>query len=142
MENGGQLSPRQVALIRAAIEPGWRADTSWKASIWIADRPSTGQCAVTSMLVQDVLGGDLVHTTVNGIPHFFNRLPSGQEIDLTRDQFDPPLRIVGHDIAPRSRLNHSTSTVQRYQRLRSRVGAELEHVVTERMVTVAGRSVA
>lgn len=62
----------------------WGSDTS--ASPRIGRPSSTGQCAVTALLVQDLFGGELARTVVDGDSHYFN-LIDGAEVDLTRDQF-------------------------------------------------------
>ena len=46
-----------------------------------------GQCAVTALVVQDFLGGELIRAFVCGESHYWNRLPDGSELDLTADQF-------------------------------------------------------
>src|SRR3954452_9217140 len=56
---------------------------------WHPGNPSRGQCGVTAMVVREVLGGDLVlgQVTAGGEPaghHYWNRLPDGTELDLTR----------------------------------------------------------
>ncbi|GAA3303999.1 NUDIX domain-containing protein [Dactylosporangium vinaceum] len=61
---------------------------------WHPGNPSRGQCGVTAMVVREVLGGDLLlgRVTSGGTPtghHYWNRLPDGTELDLTRDQFRP-----------------------------------------------------
>jgi hypothetical protein len=48
-----------------------------------------GQCAVSALVVQDFLGGCLLRCVVNGRSHYLNRLPSGEEVDLTIEQFGP-----------------------------------------------------
>jgi hypothetical protein len=53
---------------------------------------SRGQCGTTSLVLNDYLGGDLVVADVfvndlkDGV-HYWNRLPDGRVVDLTRDQF-------------------------------------------------------
>ncbi|WP_433204168.1 YunG family protein [Dactylosporangium sp. CS-047395] len=61
---------------------------------WHPGNPSRGQCGVTALVVREVLGGDLLlgRVTADGRPagyHYWNRLPDGSELDLTRDQFRP-----------------------------------------------------
>jgi hypothetical protein len=48
---------------------------------------SRGQCYVTSICVQDILGGHVVEGSVDSCTHFWNKLPNGEEYDLTSDQF-------------------------------------------------------
>src|SRR6185436_2099938 len=60
---------------------------------WSPENPARGQCGVTALVVQEHLGGDLLLADVanadgsrQGV-HYFNRLPDGTEVDLTREQF-------------------------------------------------------
>jgi hypothetical protein len=122
------LTASDIALLRAAIQPGWSSETAWHAT-WDPANPPLNQCAVTAMVLQDFLGGDLIHTTVGGISHYFNRLPGGQEIDLTRDQFPPGSPIGTSTVVPRKQLDRSADTVRRYRLLRRRVEAGLAPLV-------------
>ena len=55
------------------------------------DNPARGQCAVSSLVIQDYCGGDLarVHATGDGIDenHYYNRLDDGTLIDTTGQQY-------------------------------------------------------
>jgi len=60
---------------------------------WTDANPASGQCASTALVVQDRLGGELLIADVHeadgsrqGV-HYWNRLPDGREVDLTREQF-------------------------------------------------------
>ena len=81
-----------LASIENIIRGSWGPDTVDPDDGWSEDNPSRGQCDVTTLVVHDLLGGDLLAADVyldgdriEG--HMWNRLPSGFEIDLTRDQF-------------------------------------------------------
>lgn len=69
------------------FKQAWSAETCYPpaASSWSHDRPSFGQCAVTALVVQDLLGGIILHCQKHH--HYWNLLPSGREVDLTRSQF-------------------------------------------------------
>ncbi|MBB1242294.1 hypothetical protein GL263_01695 [Streptomyces durbertensis] len=79
-----------------ALRASWAADTCSPDDItripWSADNPSWGHCDITALIVNDLFGGDLVVGEVflgaeqRGF-HWWNRLPSGAELDLTREQF-------------------------------------------------------
>lgn len=105
--------------LRAQLETAWSKETS--AGGYTPELPSTGQCAVTALIVQDLLGGELMRTVNMGISHYFNRLEDGTEIDLTRDQFSTwnPEPIVTRE---RSYLGTFDLTVSRYKMLCSRLG--------------------
>lgn len=106
-----------------AIRDAWCRETSADADIWSPDAPSIGQCAVTALIVQDRLGGDLLRSTVRGISHYWNRIDGGAELDLTRAQFGadtiPDARPIARD---RDYVLSFPDTAARYQLLRERMG--------------------
>jgi 8-oxo-dGTP pyrophosphatase MutT (NUDIX family) len=79
-----------------ALRAAWGPDTCDPSDIahWHEGNPSHGQCGPTALVVHDVFGGELVLGEVHvgeekqGF-HWWNLLPDGTEIDLTRDQFGP-----------------------------------------------------
>jgi hypothetical protein len=80
---------------------------------------------VTALVVQDLLGGDLVRAEVHVADervdfHWWNLLPGGLEVDLTRDQFGPE-EILTAEVA----LARPTTPMKRgqeeYETLRRRV---------------------
>ena len=67
---------------------------------------SWGQCGTTAGVLQDWLGGDILAADVyrDGQlvgAHYWNRLPGGEEVDLTADQFLPNEALVGRREVPR-----------------------------------------
>jgi hypothetical protein len=102
----------------AAIRHAWAADTSTDSG-WSVTCPAQGQCAVTALIVQDYLGGQLVRAEVEGISHYWNRVKEG-EVDLTRDQFThfAPTAI---GIRSRRYVLSFPDTVRRYETLKERV---------------------
>jgi len=81
-----------LANLEHAIREAWSLDTAEEDDGWTPENPSRGQCDITALVVQDLLGGDVLGADVyldgeriEG--HMWNRLVSGIEIDLTRDQF-------------------------------------------------------
>lgn len=99
------------------ISDQWGQNTSADPDNWTPENPAWGQCAVTALLVQDLLGGDLLRTTNAGISHYWNRLPDGVELDLTRGQFDAwqPAEIATRD---RDYVLSFPETARRYHKLR------------------------
>lgn len=83
--------------IEAVIRSAWSADSCDPVDLaqWSLQNPARGQCAVTALIVQDLFGGELLLADVqNGDGsrqghHYWNRLPGGLEVDLTREQFLP-----------------------------------------------------
>ena len=105
-----------------AIRLAWAADTSTDPG-WSTKCPARGQCAVTALVIQDYLGGELMRAEVEGISHYWNQV-SGGEIDLTREQFT---KFEPGTIRNRSRryVLSFSETVRRYETLKERVAMTL-----------------
>ena len=89
-----------------------------------ADNRALGQCAVTALVVQDVLRGELLRAEVNGTSHYWNRLPDGTELDLTREQFETFLPS-GIETRSREYVLSFDETRMRYELLKKRAFANL-----------------
>ena len=74
-----------MKLLRKQFERAWCRQTTYIAD-FDPKIPSTGQCYVTALCVQDILGGELVQGSADGVNHFWNKI-NGKEFDLTSDQF-------------------------------------------------------
>lgn len=72
--------------LREAMATAARSDTAY-AEYDPGISPLHGHCGAVAHLVQSKFGGEILSGTVDGQRHFWNRLPSGEEIDLTSDQF-------------------------------------------------------
>lgn len=78
--------------LEQAIRESWSRDTADEDGDWSPENAGRGQCDITSLVVHDLLGGELLAAGVylDGErieSHMWNRLPSGIEVDLTREQF-------------------------------------------------------
>ncbi len=108
---------RKLAALRTELRRRWCAETSFWPEEWTPDRPSLGQCAVTAMIVQDHVGGDILRTVNEGVLHYWNRV-EGVDVDLTRDQFDAWDPHEEIDVVDRGLLQASGPTIAaRYRRL-------------------------
>ncbi|GAA4857741.1 hypothetical protein GCM10023222_05570 [Saccharopolyspora cebuensis] len=101
-----------LADVERAIRASWGADTCAPEDIpdWHRGNPARGQCGTTALVLNDLLGGDLVRGDVHrdgewADYHWWNRLGDGVELDLTREQFashelvgpgEPVPRPTGH----------------------------------------------
>ena len=106
--------------LRPALEQAWTAETSADPANWSSDNPAWGQCAVTALIIQDLFGGDLLRCKIGGISHYWNRLPSGAEVDLTRDQFRALTDVTPPEPRTREFVLSFPATATRYQLLKSR----------------------
>ncbi len=81
--------------VERAVRAAWSAETAFASAEYMArapDRPGRGQCGTTALVVQDLLGGELlvapvrVAGKVDGV-HYWNLLDGGVQVDLTAAQF-------------------------------------------------------
>jgi hypothetical protein len=108
-----------------ALTRCWSRETSADPDRWSVANPAWGQCAVTALIIQDFLGGDLVRCEVAHNSHYWNVLPSGEEIDLTGQQFrDNFIPSTGESRSRRHVLGFP-ETRRRYEALLAAVLADL-----------------
>lgn len=69
--------------ILRALRQAWSPET---APQWSPENPARGQCDVTSLVIQERFGGEILKTDVDGVPHFYNRI-GGIRRDFTASQF-------------------------------------------------------
>ncbi len=81
-----------LAQLEQAIRASWTLDTADEDDGWTPENPSRGQCDITTLVVHDFVGGDVLAADVylddeRIEAHMWNRLVSGIDVDLTREQF-------------------------------------------------------
>ncbi|MEU8741272.1 hypothetical protein ACFYPK_02100 [Streptomyces halstedii] len=120
------MEPLLLADIEAAVRSGWDADTTTPAHRphWDPANPARDQCGVTAMVLNDLLGGQLIRgeVLVDGEQvdyHWWNRLGMGVDIDLTREQFAAHEHVVGGTVIERPA--EFTRLREEYELLRDRV---------------------
>ncbi len=84
---------------------------------------------MTALVVQDVLGGDLIlgEVQVEGVKvghHYWNRLPDGNVVDFTADQFLPTEVVANGQVVHRP-PDAPRRCREQYELLRERVLAAL-----------------
>jgi hypothetical protein len=125
--------PLTLREIEQAIRAAWGRDTTFASDDYLSkapDRPSRGQCGTTALVVQDLLGGEVLvsDVTVDGVVdgvHYWNRLSGGLYLDLTRDQFTPDEVVQPPRVVPRAPLPEPERARAAYLLLRGRVLAAL-----------------
>ena len=122
-------APVTLSALEAAIRASWDERTSDTPERYDPANRERDQCGHTSLVVHDYLGGDLLHVEVltDGVVtdhHYWNRLGTGLEVDLTRAQF-----IRGETFGPVDAMARPTdlgeAAQHRYELMRSRVEAAL-----------------
>ncbi|WP_338596546.1 hypothetical protein [Saccharopolyspora sp. SCSIO 74807] len=111
--------------VEQRVRAAWGADTCAPEDLphWSPANPARGQCGVTALVLHDLFSGHLMRgeVRINGEwvdYHWWNLLPGGVELDLTREQFAAH-EIVGPGTTitrgPLKRMN------EHYELLRERV---------------------
>ncbi len=125
------------ACVRERLRESWGADTSSDPENWTDLNSAWGQCAVTACAIQRVFGGQLLKCYVpfdsleRPISHYFNRLPDGKIVDLTKQQFGTRPQIREPVVMSRTQyvLNAElgplfAKSVARYERLVEKTGLQ------------------
>jgi 8-oxo-dGTP pyrophosphatase MutT (NUDIX family) len=102
------ISAMDIETLRASFQAAWGPDTCDPAGLagWRHDNRARDQCGTTALVVQDLLGGELVLADVHRAGskighHYWNRLPDGTDLDLTAGQFDADESVVGGEVRHR-----------------------------------------
>lgn len=119
------VAQRDIDRVVAACAEAWSRDTTLDADGWSPTNPALGQCAVTSLVIQDLLGGQLLRGALPGGSHYWNLLEDGREVDATRGQFDGDFAPTEVQERAREYVLSFPETMSRYERLRARVAAAL-----------------
>ena len=73
----------EIDRIANALSKSWSIESSTK---WSKDNPSAGQCGVTALVVNDLLGGEIKKTKLPDGWHFYNFIKN-KRYDFTVSQF-------------------------------------------------------
>ena len=81
-----------LAQLEDAIRGAWSEDTASRTTSGAPRTRAAAQCDITTLVVHDLLGGEVLAADVfldgeRVEAHMWNRLASGLEVDLTREQF-------------------------------------------------------
>jgi hypothetical protein len=126
--------PRTLTEVECAVRGSWSAQSCDPVDLadWSDHNPARGQCASTALIIQDRFGGELLIADVfhaNGSRqgvHYWNRLPRGLEIDLTREQFVAGEVIQASRVVSRPADVNVGRLASQYQALSDRVRTRLE----------------
>jgi len=121
----------QLSKLEVALKNSWSKETTSDPDNWSQNNPSWGQCAVTSLVINDYIGGEIVWTQAKlpdgtEISHYLNKI-GNKELDLTRNQF--PEGTITSEGIPKTKGFPTTrdyilsfdKTLKRYQILKSQV---------------------
>ena len=100
-----------VLRMSSALRSAWKRETAFPKdqTRWNEAMPSIGQCAVTSLVVQNQFGGE-IHRS-RAYHHYWNEMPSGALVDFTHEQFGVPDQIPSEGtVSPRDLMAGKGST--------------------------------
>lgn len=98
----------------------WSHKSSTK---YTPDNPARGQCGVTALVVQDLLGGEILKTPLPEGWHYYNRI-GGEAIDFTASQFPEPIKY--QHIPSNREEAFSDTNEQQYRYLKQAVEKKLQ----------------
>ncbi len=130
------MRPITLAAIESAFAAACSKDLCAEDDLpfWSAENPSRGHCAIAALTLNDLLGGDLLLSTVerDGVQvgvHYWNRL-AGVDIDMTRAQFLPGEVVTSPELVTRP-PGRPKRYAEEYDTFRHRVGESLGVEISE-----------
>ncbi len=117
------LKKEPMKVLAYALKESWSKDTCYQKvrDNWSITNKALGQCAITSLIVNDYLGGKIYKTKIKGISHYFNIIEK-KTIDLTDEQFKIEERkYLNIEKKKRETLLKNEDTFQRYNLLKEKV---------------------
>ncbi len=121
VNNRGKVCTTSFVQLRTTLAASWTAQTASPLVAWTPHNPSSGQCAVSALVLQDYCGGEIRRCVVAGTPHYFNRIDD-QVVDSTAAQFGTV--AIDYDTATvrsRQRILRHADTRRRYKLLKGQV---------------------
>lgn len=95
-------------------------ETSAIPTYWTKNNPTIGHCAIVAVLVQEILGGELLRSSLKGTEfeygkyHYWNKLSDGSEVDFTNAQFEGRTPSLVGELRDRQEVLSDKKTKQRY----------------------------
>lgn len=105
----------KIERIKNALSNSWSLKSSSK---WSKDEPSTGQCGVTTLVVNDILGGEIRKTKLPDGWHFYNFI-NNKRYDFTASQFKE--KILYMDIHSNREEAYADTNEKQYGYLKEKV---------------------
>jgi uracil-DNA glycosylase family 4 len=127
MENGIN---NQLNKIIYFLNKSWSKDTCYPSmqQEWSEKNKSLGQCAITSLIVNDYFDGDICKCEVNGISHYFNQI-NNETIDLTKEQFgSETIKYENIKKKTRNQILDNSDTKNRYEVLKLKLEQYLKEL--------------
>lgn len=105
-----------------ALNKAWSIKSSSK---WSSDNPAKGQCGVTSLVVQDTLGGEIQKTQLAEGWHYYNVIDH-KRYDFTESQFGESINY--EDIPSNREEAFMDTNLNQYNHLKNSVEVQLSRL--------------
>ena len=112
-----------IESLRSLLNLSWEKDTCSHGlrDKWTKDNKTLGQCAITSLIVNDFFGGKIMRCMASTGSHYYNQIGDNL-VDLTVEQFGGEIPDYEHgEERTREYLLSSEDTRNRYNLLNDRV---------------------
>ena len=113
----------ELKIILRKLPQAMSKDTCYHGDVdnWYPTNPTAGHCAITAILIQEILGGEVCKTKVNRRSHYFNVLDDHTIVDATAEQFkyNKPNYSKFEVVSTKNMLKNK-DTKERYQKFKSR----------------------
>lgn len=120
----------EITALTSSLEKCWDAKSSYLPRTWSSRNPARGQCAVSCLVVQDYLGGEIIRFQAefnNEKEKHYANFVDNVLVDTTFKQFpsdtffqqDQP--VLGKFVTIRERLLSDSNTLERYNYLKKKV---------------------
>lgn len=126
-EQSNLISEADRELLTNAFRSAWSKETAHVsvAGEWSENNKALGQCAVTSLIIQEIYGGGILDDNTHN--HMWNLLPDGSQQDFSRCQFTTEVELVPTAVKTRHQVLDSdkailAKTPERYKLLRGKLG--------------------
>ncbi|MEK3975807.1 YunG family protein [Psychrobacillus sp. FSL K6-1267] len=118
-----KLDEKLCEKIKYALSNSWSIESSTK---WSKENIAKGQCGVTTLVVHDLLGGEILKTKLLDDWHFYNSI-NGKRYDFTDSQFKGAIEYMD---APSNREEAYLDTNEtKYSYLKQKVLNILEQLL-------------
>lgn len=110
----------RIEIINKALLKSWSLESSSK---WCEDNPAKGQCGVTALVINDLLGGEIRKTKLHDGWHYYNII-NGVRYDFTALQFKEKIEYM--DVSSTREDAFSDTNEKQYHYLKQTVQSSLE----------------
>lgn len=111
----------EIAQVQEILIQSWSIETSSK---WTIETPAKGQCGVTALVVQDLLGGEIKKTRIGEVWHFYNMI-DGKRYDFTASQFLESITYM--DVSSNREEAYADTNEKQYKVLKQRIAISLQY---------------